>query len=55
MAVINILKDGSIREDLTGYIVRLEDAGPLYQLMDTINRKRSKKRFIHKKVKEVST
>jgi hypothetical protein len=55
MAVINILKDGSVIKDLTGHIVRMEDAGPLYQLIDTINRERSEKQSIHKKVlKEVS-
>lgn len=43
MGVIHILKDGSIVKDITGHVVRVEDAGPLYQLIDSINRKGSKK------------
>ena len=44
MAVIHILKDGSIVKDITGHVVRMEDAGPLYQLIDSINREGSKKK-----------
>ena len=39
MRVIHIVKDGSIVEDINGRVVRLEDAGPLYDLFDSINRK----------------
>lgn len=49
--VIHILKDGSIVEDITGHIVRIEDAGPLYELIDSINR--GSKKIIHKKKQEV--
>ena len=38
MAVIHILKDGSIVEDITGHVVKIEDAKTLYQLIDGINR-----------------
>lgn len=41
MNVIHILKDGSRPPDITGHIVRLEDATPLYQLLHSINRKKS--------------
>ena len=47
MAVIHILKDGSIVEDITGHIVRIEDARPLYQLIDIINQKGAEKRVVH--------
>ena len=47
MAVIHILKDGSIVKDITGHVVRMEDAGPLYDLIDSINRKGSKKKIVH--------
>ena len=46
MGVVHILKDGSIVKDITGHVVRVEDAGPLYQLIDSINRKGSKKKYI---------
>lgn len=47
MAVIHILKDGSIVKDITGHVVRMEDASPLYQLIDKINREGSQKKIIH--------
>lgn len=39
--VYNILKNGETVKDLTGYVVRMEDAHPLYQLLHNINRKKS--------------
>ena len=53
MGVIHILKDGSIVKDITGHVVRVEDAGPLYQLIDSINRKGSKKIVHSEKSREV--
>lgn len=47
MGVIHILKDGSIVKDITGHVVRMEDAGPLYQLIDDINRRGSKREKVH--------
>ena len=41
VSVIHILKDGSRPPDITGHIVRLEDASPLYRLIHSINRKKS--------------
>lgn len=41
MSVYHILKDGSRPTDITGRVVRLEDATPLYQLLHSINRTRS--------------
>lgn len=38
MSVIHILKNGSIVKDIAGYVVKIEDARPLYQLIDGINR-----------------
>lgn len=43
MAVIHILRDGTVVEDITGHVVRLEDAGPLYDLIDSINSEGSRK------------
>ena len=45
MSVFHILKDGSRPTDITGHIVKLEDANPLYQLLHSINRKKIKKRI----------
>lgn len=47
MSVVHILKDGSIVKDITGHVVRVEDAGPLYQLIDDINRRGSKREKVH--------
>lgn len=44
MAVIHILKDGSKPTDITGHIVRLEDANLLYQMVHRINRQKSQAR-----------
>ena len=46
--VIHILKDGSVVKDITGRVVRMEDASTVYQLIDRINRERSSK-CIHNK------
>ena len=42
--VYHILKNGETVKDITGHIVRLEDANPLYQLLHSINRKKSQAR-----------
>lgn len=39
MRVIHVLKDGSEVEDITGHVVRVEDAEPLYKMIRGINRK----------------
>ena len=39
MRVIHVLKDGSEVEDITGHVVKVEDAGALYGLIRDINRK----------------
>ena len=44
MSVYHILKDGSRPTDITGHIVRLEDANPLYQFIHSINRKNPRPR-----------
>lgn len=36
--IIHVLKDGTVLEDLTGHVVKIEDAETLYKLMDSINR-----------------
>lgn len=43
MAVIHILKDGSIVKDITNHVVRVEEARELYELIANINRDRSRK------------
>ena len=47
MNVVHILKDGSVIKDITGHVVRMEDAGPLYDLIDEINRNGFKTESIH--------
>jgi hypothetical protein len=39
--VIHVFKDGSRPTDITGHIVRLEDVSPLYQLIHSINQKKT--------------
>jgi hypothetical protein len=61
MSVIHILKDGSRPTDITGHIVRSGDVSSLYQMLHSINRKRSeiKKKntvtILKNNFKEVST
>lgn len=43
MRVIHVLKDGSRIEDITGHVVKMEDAGTLYNMIRDINRKSEKK------------
>lgn len=40
MAVYHILKDGTQVADITGHIVKIEDAEPLYRYLHSINQKR---------------
>ena len=43
MAIIHILKDGSIVKDISGRIVRVNDARPVYDLINNINQNRVNK------------
>lgn len=45
--IVHILADGKRVDDITGYVVRVEDARPLYNLIANINRKGSKKKIVH--------
>lgn len=38
----HIMKDGVIRTDLTGHVVRMSEAKTVYSLMDQINRQEGK-------------
>jgi hypothetical protein len=40
--VIHILKDGTRLEDISGHIVRIQEAETVYKLMDSINSGRLK-------------
>ena len=53
MAVVHILKDGSVVKDITGYVVRMGDAVPLYQLLDSINREGSRRNVHNERLKKV--
>lgn len=53
MSVVHILKDGSVVKDITGRVVRMEDAVPLYQLLDSISREGSRKRVHNERLKKV--
>lgn len=41
MVVTHVLKDGSRVSDVTGYVVKIQDAAPLYQLIHNLNKKRN--------------
>lgn len=43
MSVVHILKDGTIVKDITGHVVRVEDASALYEYIRSVNRKRHNK------------
>lgn len=38
--VIHVLKDGTVLDDIEGHIVKIEDAEPLYNLLDQITETR---------------
>lgn len=42
--VYHILRDGSRPKDITGMVVKIKDAEPVYKLLDSINRERLKKK-----------
>lgn len=44
MRVIHVLKDGSQVDDITGRVVKIDDAGALYGLIRKINRKSEQKK-----------
>lgn len=50
MNVIHIMRDGSTKKDITGHVVKLEDARMLYDFMTNLNRatKYKKRENIHK-------
>lgn len=41
--VKHILKDGTVLNDITGHVVKIEDAKAIYLLMNKINEERRKK------------
>ena len=41
--VIHIMKDGKRLKDITGHIVKMEDAEPLYNLITKINKNGGRK------------
>ena len=51
--VHHVLKDGSRPEDITGHIVKVEEAYTLYRFIDEVNQNGSKPKSIHKKQDEV--
>ena len=40
--VKHILKDGTVLDDITGHVVKMEDAKVVYQIMDKMNQERQK-------------
>lgn len=47
MSVVHILKDGTRLNDITGHVVRLEDAESLYRFLDSLNQNNLNKSRIH--------
>ena len=41
--IYHILKDGTVLEDITGHVVQVEDAEPVYRLMRAINERATAK------------
>lgn len=44
MKIIHAMKDGSVVQDITGRVVRFEDAQSLYRLMESLNHKSYKRK-----------
>ena len=49
--VLHIMKDGSVKQDITGHVVKMSDAPNIYNLMDTINSDNAKKRGAYEEEK----
>lgn len=49
MAVYHILKDGTTVDDITGHVVRMEDAPALYELMASLSKKKTIHTYENKK------
>lgn len=47
MAVYHILKDGSRPEDISGHVVKIEDAEPLYRMLAHFYEGKTEERTIH--------
>lgn len=44
MAIIHILKDGTVLTDISGHVVKMEDARSVYTVIDKINEKQTAKK-----------
>lgn len=42
--VIHIMKDGTVLKDITGHVVKKEDAPMIYNIVDRMNTKREEKK-----------
>ncbi len=42
--VIHVLKDGTVKKDITGHVVKVQDAEAVYSLIETINKNNVGKR-----------
>lgn len=41
--VIHIMKDGTVKTDITGHVVKMDDAKAVYNVLDRINRRSNEK------------
>ena len=44
--VYHIMKDGTTKTDITGHIVKIEDAEPVYRLINDMENRSSKKEVV---------
>lgn len=51
MAVYHILADGSRPADITGHIVKIKEAEPLYRFLTALSEERAKGTYIKEEVK----
>jgi hypothetical protein len=51
--VYHILKDGTTVDDITGHVVKLEDAAPLYRYLRNLTYERNK-RGIHNEKRSIN-
>nr|DAO53816.1 MAG TPA: hypothetical protein [Caudoviricetes sp.] len=46
MAVTHVLKNGTILQDITGHIVKVNDARSIYQLISKLNERKEVKKCL---------
>lgn len=45
MTIIHVLKDGRVVDDITGHVVKMEDAPEAYEILDRVKERKERHEF----------